>query len=61
MSSNRFDLGGSILDEKRPIITGHSDMEDFVKALSGYLTSMQERCPDVCYPDMDWMTKKASQ
>ena len=40
-SGNRFDLKGSTKDEERLIITGHSDKEDFVKALSGYLTYMQ--------------------
>ena len=58
MSGNRFNFGESILDAvERLIITGHATKEDFVKALSSYLTSMQERCPDVHHPDMDWMTK----
>ena len=56
MSGNRFDLGGSTKDEERPIITGHSDKEDFVKTLSGYMTSMQERCPDVNHPPIDWLS-----
>ena len=56
MSSNRFDLGGSTMDEERPIISGHSDKEDFVKALSSYLTSMKERCPNVNHTLMDWLS-----
>ena len=57
MSGNRFYLGGSTKDKERPIITSQSDKKVFVKALSGYLTSMQERCPDVNHPPMDWLTK----
>ena len=54
MSGNRIDFGGSILDDKRQILDGLSDKEDFVKALLGYLTSMQVRCLNVNHPPMDW-------
>ena len=54
-----FDFCKFILDDiaERHITPCHATKEDFVKALKGYLTSMQERCPDVHHPDMDWMTK----
>ena len=57
MSSNRFGLGGSTIDEERPIISGRLDKEDFVKALRGYLTSMKESNPNIHHPSMDWLTK----
>ena len=50
MSDNRFGLGGSTMDEERPIISGHSDKEGFVKVFMGYLTSIH-------HPQMHWLTK----
>ena len=49
------------MNEERPIISCHSDKEDFVKALSGYLTAMHEKYSDVCHPPMDWLTKGFSK
>ena len=57
MSNNRFGLGGSSKEEERPIISGHSDKEDFAKALTGYLTSMKESNPNVHHPPIDRLTK----
>ena len=37
------------------------DKEDFVKTLLSYLTVMQEKCPDVKHPPMDWLTKGFSK
>ena len=42
---------------ERLIISGHSDKEDFVKALTGYLTSMKESNPNVHHPPIDWLNK----
>ena len=61
MSSNRFGLGGSAMEEERPIIYGHSDMDTFVEALTGYLTSMKESNPNVHHPPKDWLTKGFSK
>ena len=33
----------------------------FVKTLSGYLTAMQEKYPDVKHPTMGWLTRGFSQ
>ena len=41
--------------DERPITPGQATKEDFVKALTGYLTSMQEKCLDVKHRDMEWM------
>ena len=57
MSSNRFGPGGPSEDEERPILTGHSDKEDFVTALQSYLTSIKEICLDAHHPPLDWLTE----
>ena len=49
------------MDVERQILDGPSDKEDFVKTLLGYLTAMQEKCPDVKHPPMDWLTKGFSK
>ena len=56
MLGNRVDFGRSIFDDDERPISGQPTREDFVKALTGYLTSMQERCPDVKHTNMEWMT-----
>ena len=56
MPDNRFDFGKSILDDDERPISGQPTREDFVKALKGYLTSMQERWMDITHPNMEFLT-----
>ena len=57
MSGNSCDLGKSILDEHdERVVSGQPTREDFVNALKGYLTTMQERCPNVTHPNMEFLT-----
>ena len=56
MLGNRFDFGKSILDDDKRPISSKPTREVFVKALTGYLTSMQEICPDVTHPNMEFLT-----
>ena len=57
MSGNSCDLGRSMLDEHdERVVSGQPSKEDFVNALKGNLAAMQEKCPDVSHPDMDFLT-----
>ena len=57
MSRNSCDLGKSILDDRgERLISSQPTREDFVNALEVYLTTMQERCPDVIHPNMEFLT-----
>ena len=56
MLGHRVDFGRSILDDDKRPISGQPTKEDFVKALMGYLTSMQERFMDVTHPNMEYLT-----
>ena len=61
MSGNGCDLGRSILDEHdERVVSGQPSKEDFLSALKGYLAAMQERCPDVSHPGMDFLTNSFS-
>ena len=57
MTGNACDLGRSILDEQdERVVSSQPSKEDFLAAVKGYLAAMQERCPDVSHPGMDFLT-----